>query len=604
MVYRLSRIDRRTRSYDLAAVLGRPVPAGVTGVAVALLAPRGAPSGSTVWTAAEYDDGMFAVLLAGPDADPTGALVVPADADLWMRVADAPEVDAERVERVTVLGGTGAFPPAPAPGGGVGVTDHGALTGLSDDDHPQYLTNARGDARYYTQAQVATALAGKQATGDYATNTALSDGLATKVNSSTYTAGLALKANTADLAAVAQSGSYNDLANRPTLGTAAAQNASAFDAAGAAAAAQAAAVQRANHTGTQTSASISDLTEAVQDIVGAFFGAGTGATVTYNDNANTITVSATGTDDPEAIRDAIGAAMVGVGNISVTVNDGADTITISTSATVNSTDAALRDRSTHTGTQAASTVTGLATVATSGAYADLSGTPTIPAAYTDEQAQDAAAALLTGGTHTGISFNYVDGSNRVDATVSGGGGTAGFIVPVARVNEWAAHPTSVSSPSAIAYPAGVLDLGPLWLGAGTYDAVAFHVTVAGSTGCVTRVAVYDGGTGGQPGSLLLETSAVDTTSTGLKTITGLSLVIPSGGKLVWAGAVNQGAPTTPASIIVLGLHPMYSVDSTASIQFPRGLCYRSTGTTGSVPATAAAFTREFLHARIGLRRSA
>lgn len=37
-------------------------------------------------------------------------------------------------------------------------------------------------------------------------------------------------------------------------------------------------------------------------------------------------------------------------------------------------------RSNHTGTQSASTVTGLATVATSGAYNDLSGKPTIPAA--------------------------------------------------------------------------------------------------------------------------------------------------------------------------------------------------------------------------------
>lgn len=33
-------------------------------------------------------------------------------------------------------------------GGGGGVTDHGALTGLADDDHPQYHTDARGDARY------------------------------------------------------------------------------------------------------------------------------------------------------------------------------------------------------------------------------------------------------------------------------------------------------------------------------------------------------------------------------------------------------------------------------------------------------------------------
>jgi len=40
--------------------------------------------------------------------------------------------------------------------GSSGVTDHGALTGLLDDDHTQYHTDARGDARYYTQAQVDT----------------------------------------------------------------------------------------------------------------------------------------------------------------------------------------------------------------------------------------------------------------------------------------------------------------------------------------------------------------------------------------------------------------------------------------------------------------
>jgi len=32
--------------------------------------------------------------------------------------------------------------------GGGGVEDHGALTGLADDDHPQYLTEAEGDAAY------------------------------------------------------------------------------------------------------------------------------------------------------------------------------------------------------------------------------------------------------------------------------------------------------------------------------------------------------------------------------------------------------------------------------------------------------------------------
>lgn len=48
-----------------------------------------------------------------------------------------------------------------AGGGGGGVTDHGFLNGLGDDDHPQYLTEARGDARYYTETEVDTKLGAK-----------------------------------------------------------------------------------------------------------------------------------------------------------------------------------------------------------------------------------------------------------------------------------------------------------------------------------------------------------------------------------------------------------------------------------------------------------
>ena len=48
---------------------------------------------------------------------------------------------------------------------------------------------------------------------------------------------------------------------------------------------------------------------------------------------------------------------------------------ITSGATANQTDAYLLNRSNHTGTQPANTVTGLATVATSGNYSDLSGTP-------------------------------------------------------------------------------------------------------------------------------------------------------------------------------------------------------------------------------------
>jgi hypothetical protein len=49
--------------------------------------------------------------------------------------------------------------------GGGGVTDHGALTGLGDDDHTQYHNDTRGDARYYTKSQVDTSLSGKSNTG-------------------------------------------------------------------------------------------------------------------------------------------------------------------------------------------------------------------------------------------------------------------------------------------------------------------------------------------------------------------------------------------------------------------------------------------------------
>lgn len=48
-----------------------------------------------------------------------------------------------------------------------GVTDHGALTGLADDDHTQYHNDTRGDARYYTK----TLLDGGQLDNRYYTET-------------------------------------------------------------------------------------------------------------------------------------------------------------------------------------------------------------------------------------------------------------------------------------------------------------------------------------------------------------------------------------------------------------------------------------------------
>lgn len=63
------------------------------------------------------------------------------------------------------------------------------------------------------------------------------------------------------------------------------------------------------------------------------------------------------TDLTEAVEDIIGSAVVGTGLVSASYNDTTGDTTISTTATANSTDSALRDRSTHTGTQSADTIT-------------------------------------------------------------------------------------------------------------------------------------------------------------------------------------------------------------------------------------------------------
>ncbi|MCA0944477.1 hypothetical protein LCM08_06100 [Salipiger pacificus] len=66
---------------------------------------------------------------------------------------------------------------------------------------------------------------------------------------------------------------------------------------------------------------------------------------------------------------------------------------VASGATANSSDAYLRDRANHTGTQAASTINGLSTVATSGGYSDLTGRPTLtPAALGCAPASHVGAA--------------------------------------------------------------------------------------------------------------------------------------------------------------------------------------------------------------------
>lgn len=98
-----TRVTKKYVEVPVTAALADGTPATLAGVDVTLLTPRTTPDEDTTWTPATYGDGVARILLAGPDADPAGAVVVPASgADLWVRVVDNPEVDAARIERLTV----------------------------------------------------------------------------------------------------------------------------------------------------------------------------------------------------------------------------------------------------------------------------------------------------------------------------------------------------------------------------------------------------------------------------------------------------------------------------------------------------------------------
>lgn len=58
------------------------------------------------------------------------------------------------------------------------AVDHGSISGLSDDDHPQYLNESRGDTRYYTKTQ----LDAGQLDSRYYTESEVNASLALKIN--------------------------------------------------------------------------------------------------------------------------------------------------------------------------------------------------------------------------------------------------------------------------------------------------------------------------------------------------------------------------------------------------------------------------------------
>jgi hypothetical protein len=155
--------------------------------------------------------------------------------------------------------------------------------------------------------------------------------------------------------------------------------------------------------------------ERVDDRVNNLLVAGTNITLTYDDTANTLTITGTDTTlSQEQVEDFVDNVLVAGTNVSITYDDAAGTITIA---------------STDTNTQLSQEevedyVAGVVTAGSgiSVTYDDVAGTLTIAntASTSTEEVQDIVGDMLvTNGTHTGITFTYDDaGDGAIDATVS------------------------------------------------------------------------------------------------------------------------------------------------------------------------------------------
>lgn len=99
-----SRIDRRPVTITITATNADTTAATIAAIQVALLPVDRKPTAATTWKAVEYAGGKAEVLLAGPDADPTGALVIPTSgARLWIKDPAVDATQAVPAGRVSLL---------------------------------------------------------------------------------------------------------------------------------------------------------------------------------------------------------------------------------------------------------------------------------------------------------------------------------------------------------------------------------------------------------------------------------------------------------------------------------------------------------------------
>lgn len=99
-----SRIDRRPVTITVTAINPDGTPATLDAIDVALLAPAASPTQGTAWKTTNFANGALEVLVAGPNADPDGALVIPTRGGrFWIKDPAADSTQAVPAGRVSLI---------------------------------------------------------------------------------------------------------------------------------------------------------------------------------------------------------------------------------------------------------------------------------------------------------------------------------------------------------------------------------------------------------------------------------------------------------------------------------------------------------------------
>lgn len=100
----ISAIDRQYVHITTSITLHDGTPASVSSLEGAIVRTGTTPGASQAWVTATALAGKWRLMLAGPYADSTGALVVPfVGGDLWVRVVDNPEILAKFAAHIDVV---------------------------------------------------------------------------------------------------------------------------------------------------------------------------------------------------------------------------------------------------------------------------------------------------------------------------------------------------------------------------------------------------------------------------------------------------------------------------------------------------------------------